>query len=72
MSPDAATPRKAVLSHSLLGYPPYHPNRSESIPANAEITILNDNHTLTDSLIEWDGREFMVNKESLITFEERS
>jgi hypothetical protein len=70
MTPGLPTPRKVTLkTHSILGHARYEMER-ETIPQGAEVTILNADHSDTESLIEWAGRQLIVDKDSLITFEE--
>jgi hypothetical protein len=57
-----------TLSHDLSGYPPYHPDQRETVPAGARILITNWDHSATDSLIEWGGHTLLVDKDSLVSF----
>ena len=58
--------------HSLIGYPPYHPEAPETIPKDTEITITDYDHNETDSLVEWSGHALIVNTECLTVFEDPS
>jgi hypothetical protein len=70
MATQAPVPRKIRLKHTLIGYPPYHPEGRETIPEGAEITVTDYDHTETDSLVVWNGRTLIVDKNSLTSFEE--
>jgi hypothetical protein len=60
----ANSPRKVTLNHSMQAR--RLPDLLEEIPKGSEITILDDAY----SLIEWHEEQFLVHKDSLITFEE--
>jgi hypothetical protein len=57
-----------LLNHDLSAYPPFHPDRREVVPAGVRIIVAHWDHSETDSLIEWDRRTLLVDKDSLISF----
>jgi hypothetical protein len=67
MSSDLFAPRKVTLKQDLIGRVPYCPSNVKTTPQGAEVQIVNQNHTYVDSLINWDGRALLVNKELLIS-----
>ena len=66
------SPRKQVrLKHSLIAHPPYRIEEKVTIPRAATIEISDYDQTDTDSLVIWNGTPLVVDKDSLISFEEQ-
>jgi hypothetical protein len=40
----------------------------EEIPKGSEISVLNWEHENVDSLVEWSGRQYIVHRETLMSF----
>jgi hypothetical protein len=70
MGSDSIVPQRVTLKRDLIGQVPYCPANHQTIPKGSEVKIVNGNYALTESVIEWEGRELIVNKESLMIFEE--
>jgi|HubBroStandDraft_2_1064218.scaffolds.fasta_scaffold2072968_1 hypothetical protein len=68
MGSDSIVPQRVTLKRDLIGQVPYCPANFKTVPGGAEVKIVNANYTLTDSVIEWEGHELIVKKESLMTF----
>lgn len=64
--------RHVCLTHSLSGYPPYHPDAGETIPLGAGIMVADYDHTETDALVEYAGHRLIVDKETLSIIEDPS
>lgn len=56
------------LIRSLSGYQPYHLNQRAEIPQGAEISVINYDLNESDSIVEWNGRTFIVDKNALASF----
>jgi len=58
-----------------MARPPYHIEAKETIPCGEAIVVTDRDHNLTDSLIQWNGITFTVDKDYedlLTTFEDHS
>lgn len=57
------------LKHDLTGHPPFD-FAARKIPEGSEIAVADYDHTETESKVIFDGVTLIVDKDSLITFEE--
>jgi hypothetical protein len=62
--------RNVRLNHDLIGYVPVNHVMGPTIPEGSEIEITNSDYSDIDSEVLWNGVTLLVNKNSLITFEE--
>lgn len=65
------TQRRARLNHDLLAMPLYGGgNEAVTIPLGETLIVENYDHSETDASVTWRGNQYIVNKDSLITFGE--
>ena len=57
------------LKHDLTGHPPFD-FAGRKIPEGSEIVVADYDHTETESNVIFEGGTLIVDKDSLITFEE--
>jgi hypothetical protein len=62
--------RQCALIRALTGYQPYHLNQRAEIPQGAQIAVINYDLNESDSVVEWDGSTFVVDKFALAEFAE--
>ena len=56
------------LIRALTGYQPYHLNQRAEIPQGAQIAVIKYDLNESDSMVEWNGRMFVVDKFALAAF----
>ena len=59
------------LIRALTGYQPYRLNQRVEIPQGASIAVVNYDLNESDSVVEWDGRTFVVDKFALAAVAQR-
>lgn len=62
--------KQVRLKNNLLGHPPFDRKSERRIREGSEVEITNPDYSDTESEVTYDGVALVVNKESLITFEE--
>jgi len=53
------------LIRALTGYQPYHLNQRAEIPQGATVAVIKYDLNESDSVVEWNGRTFVVYKLAL-------
>ena len=59
-----AAPLQIPLNRTLTGIAEYQ-NRLETIPGGSIIEIINEDYSDIESIVGWDGRKFVVDRDTL-------